>query len=131
MSFSSQPTPLPRSRVLCIGDMAADVFASPMPKLPEPGELLLADRIAFFPGGNALNTAVALQRLGEQVSFFGTLGDDAFGDLLLAELEKVGLDLRGVKREPGCATPTTLIYRARNEDRRYISALGAADTFTG
>jgi sugar/nucleoside kinase (ribokinase family) len=111
--------------------MAADVFASPMPKLPGPGELLLADRIAFFPGGNALNTAVALQRLGEQVSFFGTLGDDAFGDLLLAELEKVGLDLRGVKREPGCATPTTLIYRAQNEDRRYISALGAADTFTG
>jgi sugar/nucleoside kinase (ribokinase family) len=117
--------------VLCIGDMAADVFASPMPRLPEPGELLLADRIAFFPGGNALNTAVALQRLGEQASFFGSVGDDAFGDLLLEVLEKTGLDLRGVKREAGHATPATLIYRAEGEDRRYISALGAADRFTG
>jgi sugar/nucleoside kinase (ribokinase family) len=118
-------------RVLCLGDMAADIFASPMPRLPEPGELLLTERVAFFPGGNALNTAVALQRLGEPTSFCGTVGDDAFGHLLLAELEKVGLDLRGVKREPGGATPATLIYRAQNEDRRYISALGAAERFTG
>lgn len=131
MNPSPPPTSSSTPRVLCIDDMAVDVFASPMPRLPEPGELLLADRIAFFPGGNALNTAVALLRLGEQVSFFGTLGDDAFGNLILAELEKVGLDPRGVEREPGCAMPATLIYRAGNEDRRYISALGAAERFTG
>jgi sugar/nucleoside kinase (ribokinase family) len=117
--------------VLCIGDMTVDIFAQAMPVLPRPGELLLTERMAVFPGGNALNTAVALQRLGEAVSFFGSVGDDAFGDLLLAELRKAGLDLRGVKRESGCPTPTTLIYRAKHEDRRYISALGAGERFTG
>jgi sugar/nucleoside kinase (ribokinase family) len=111
--------------------MVADIFASPLASLPDPGELSVADRIAFFPGGNALNTAVALQRLGERVGFVGRLGDDAFGDLLLAQLEKIGLDLRGVRREPSSATPTTLIYRADGEDRRFIHALGAADRFTG
>jgi sugar/nucleoside kinase (ribokinase family) len=111
--------------------MTVDIFASPMPRLPAEGELMLAERIAVFPGGNALNTAVALQRLGERVVFAGVLGDDSFGALLLAELQRVGLDTRGVKLQPGCATASTLIYRAGNEDRRYISALGAAEHFTG
>jgi sugar/nucleoside kinase (ribokinase family) len=126
-SGSPKPTP----RVLCVGDMAADIFSSPLPRLPDPGELILTNQIAFFPGGNALNTAVALQRLGEPTAFFGSLGDDAFGDLLLFELGKIGLDVRGVRREPGAATPTTLIVRAEGEDRRFVHALGAGDRFTG
>ena len=111
--------------------MAADIYSSPLSRLPGPGELILTNQIAFFPGGNALNTAVALQRLGEPTAFFGSLGDDAFGDLLLSELRKIGLDLRGVRHEPGCATPTTLIVRAEGEDRRFVHALGAGDRFTG
>jgi len=130
----NQPLPPilePEPRVLCVGDITADIFASAMPCLPRPGELLLCDRIACFPGGNALNTAVALRRLGERVRFFGSVGDDVFGDLLVAELERIGLDTGGVKREPGGATPTTLIYRAEGEDRRYIHTLGVAERFTG
>jgi sugar/nucleoside kinase (ribokinase family) len=127
MTIATTSTP----RVLCVGDITADIFAGAMRELPGPGEVRLTDRIAFFPGGNALNTAVALRRLGEPVAFVGSVGDDAFGDLLLAQLEKAGLDLRGVKREPGAATPTTLIYRAEGEDRRFIHSLGAADRFTG
>ena len=131
MSELSQTFAQPPHRVLCLGDMAADIFANVLPGLPQPGELRLTDRIAFFPGGNALNTAVALRRLGVPVSFCGCIGDDAFGDLLLAELRRIGLDLRGVETEPGSPTPTTLIYRAEGEDRRFIHALGAADRFTG
>jgi sugar/nucleoside kinase (ribokinase family) len=131
MTPSAQTASPHPPRVLCVGDMTVDIFAAPMTALPRPGEILLTERMAVLPGGNALNTAVALCRLGEPVTFFGCVGDDAFGDLLLGELRKLNLDLRGVTREPGCATPTTLIYRARNEDRRYISALGAGDRFTG
>jgi sugar/nucleoside kinase (ribokinase family) len=127
MTIATLSTP----RVLCVGDMAADIFSSPLARLPNPGELVLTERIAFFPGGNALNTAVALQRLGEPTAFVGSIGDDAFGDLLLSELRKTGLDLRGVRREPGWATPTTLIVRAEGEDRRFVHALGAGDRFTG
>lgn len=119
------------SRVLCLGDMAADIFAQPTPHLPGAGEVGLTDRIAFFPGGNALNTAVALRKLGETVSFVGSLGDDSFGDLLMSQLEKIGLDVRGVRREAGTATPTTLIYRAEGEDRRFLHMLGGGERFTG
>jgi sugar/nucleoside kinase (ribokinase family) len=131
MNESALPAVQPHPRIVCLGDMAADIFASVMPHLPQPGQLLLCDRIAFLPGGNALNTAIALQKLGERVSFFGSLGDDPFGDLVIEQLRKIGMDTRGVKREPAAATPTTLIYRSEGEDRRFIHALGAADRFTG
>ncbi len=94
-------------QVLCVGDMVADIFASPLARLPEPGELVLSDRIEVFPGGNALNTAVALRRLGEQVIVAGSVGDDALGRLLFDQMQTQGLDVRGVRKEPAGRTAST------------------------
>ena len=88
-------------QVLCIGDLVADIFSSPLARLPEPGELVLSDRIAVFPGGNALNTAIALRRLGQNVAVAGSVGDDAIGRLLTEQVQMQGLDVRGVRQEPG------------------------------
>ena len=118
-------------QVLCVGDMVADIFASPLARLPEPGELVLSDRIAVFPGGNALNTAIALRRLGENVAVAGSIGDDDLGRLLLDQMQTQGLDVRGVRREPGGRTAATFILRAEGEDRRFIHSLGVAATFSG
>jgi sugar/nucleoside kinase (ribokinase family) len=118
-------------KILCVGDLVADIFASPLARLPEPGELVLTDRIAVFPGGNALNTAVALRRLGERVAVAGSVGDDALGRLLLDQMQALGLDTRGVRREPAGMTASTFIVRAKGEDRRFIHSLGVAATFSG
>jgi len=118
-------------QILCIGDMVADIFTSPLARLPEPGELVLSDRIAVFGGGNALNTAIALRRLGEKVAVAGSIGDDALGRLLLEQMQTQGLDVRGIRRESGGRTASTFILRAEGEDRRFIHSLGVAGTFTG
>jgi sugar/nucleoside kinase (ribokinase family) len=118
-------------KILCVGDLVADIFASPLARLPNPGELILTDRIAVFPGGNALNTAVALSRLGEQVAIAGSVGDDALGRLLQDQMQTLGLDVRGVRQEPEGMTASTFIVRAEGEDRRFIHSLGVAATFTG
>jgi len=117
--------------VLCIGDMVADIFASPLAQLPKPGESVLTERIAVFPGGNALNTAVALHRMGDPVAMAGSVGDDALGTLLLDQLQTYGLDVRGVRREFGGTTASTFILRVEGEDRRFISALGVGASFSG
>lgn len=117
--------------ILCIGDMCADIFASPLTRLPDPGELALTDEIAVFPGGNALNTAIALRRLGEPATIAGSVGDDALGGLLLEQLQSLGFETWGVRREPRGRTATTIILRAEGEDRRFIHALGVAADFTG
>jgi sugar/nucleoside kinase (ribokinase family) len=123
--------PQNRKQVLCVGDMVADIFSSPMARLPEPGELVLSEKIAVFLGGNALNTAIALRRLGENVAVAGSIGDDALGRLLLDQMQTQGLDVRGIRREPGGRTASTFILRAECEDRRFIHSLGVAGTFTG
>jgi sugar/nucleoside kinase (ribokinase family) len=118
-------------KVLCVGDLVVDIVASPLARLPEPGEHMLTDRIAVFPGGNALNTAVALRRLGEQVTVAGSLGNDVLGQLLLDQMQTLGLDVRGVRREPGGLTASTFILRAEGQDRRFIHSSGVEATFSG
>ncbi|MCP4263469.1 MAG: carbohydrate kinase family protein [Planctomycetes bacterium] len=118
-------------KILCIGDMCADIFSSPLAKLPEPGELGLTEEIAIYPGGNALNTAIALRRLGEPVAIAGSVGDDALGKMLLNQLQSLGLDICGVRQEPKGQTASTFILRIQGEDRRFIHALGVAAEFSG
>jgi sugar/nucleoside kinase (ribokinase family) len=120
-----------QNQILCVGDMVADIFSSPLARLPEPGELVLCEKIAVFPGGNALNTAIALSRLGENVAVAGSIGDDDLGRLLIDQMQTQGLDVRGVRREPDGRTAATFILRAEGQDRRFIHSLGVAGTFTG
>ena len=119
------------AKILCIGDMVVDICASPIPRLPGPGELMLTNDIVVHPGGNALNTAVALRRLGDAVVMAGSIGADALGDLLLGQLNQLGLDTRGVRQEPNGQTASTLLFRAQDEDRRFIHTLGVGQSFTG
>jgi fructokinase len=56
-------------------------------------------------GGAPLNVSVGTSRLGGDVRFLGTLGDDPLGDRIAAFLRKAGVGTTGLKRVP---VPTTL-----------------------
>ena len=57
-------------------------------------------------GGVGRNVAENLARLGSPVRLIGVVGDDASGAALLAQLELVDVDVRGVRRSADCATGT-------------------------
>jgi len=50
-----------------------------------------------FPGGNAVNVAVYLARLGVPVSYVGVVGDDEYGSLLINKLMERKVDTTHVK----------------------------------
>lgn len=56
-----------------------------------PGETVHARGLYAEPGGKGYNQAVAAQRLGAQVSFLGSIGDDADGRSCMEFLEKEGV----------------------------------------
>lgn len=56
-------------------------------------------------GGAPLNVAVGATRLGGEVQFAGTLGDDILGDRIATFLRRTGVGVQGLKRLP---VPTTL-----------------------
>jgi sugar/nucleoside kinase (ribokinase family) len=117
--------------VLCVGDLVVDIVTKPVTQMPLPGEPIVTDSITVLPGGNSLNTAVALRRMGDMVSVAGSIGNDDLGKLLLQHLKGLGLDVSGVVAEHGESTASTIILRVEGEDRRYIMNLGVGKRFTG
>ncbi|HEX5482322.1 MAG TPA: carbohydrate kinase family protein [Terriglobia bacterium] len=116
--------------VLCLGILIADIFASPIPSLPAAGELRLVDRYLLSAGGCAANTAACLRRLGRGVGVTGKVGNDLFGDFVLADLERLGINAGTVKRSAAHPTSNTYIINVTGDDRRYLHCLGANRDFS-
>jgi sugar/nucleoside kinase (ribokinase family) len=123
--LSSQQTP----DVLCAGILVADVFANPIERLPQPGELTTTSGLVMSVGGSAANTAIALRGLGQAVAVAGKVGRDLQGDFVLSELSRRGVGVAGIRRTLNESTSGTIILNVKGEDRRYLHAVGANAEF--
>lgn len=74
-----------------------------VPRLPLPGETLVASSLLVEPGGKGLNVTIGLQRMGAGVSTLMGIGRDPAGDGLLDLLHREGVDARHVSRFPGAS----------------------------
>ena len=66
-------------------------------QFPKPDEEAKAEKLSLGGGGSAANVAVGASRLGVKSEFVGAIGFDAFGRVLLEELEHEGVDVTHVK----------------------------------
>jgi len=66
-------------------------------------------RMAYLPqpGGSPLNAAKAAALAGAQVAFVGGISSDFFGDMLVSDLQRSGVDTRGAPRSNA---PSTLAF---------------------
>ena len=96
-------------KVIVIGNCSIDVSFS-VPRLPKPGETLLARSRTVDLGGKGANQAVAAARFGAETILAAPIGSDAEGDMACARLSAEGLSL-AMKRTD---TPTdqSIIYVA-------------------
>lgn len=111
--------------VVCAGIIVADTFVPPIADIPQPGELLAIEAPLHQAGGCAVNTAVALTRLGMSARVAGTIGADALGRQTLAELLDLGIGTEAVTVTTESATSQTVILPVVGEDRRYLHYFGA------
>jgi 2-dehydro-3-deoxygluconokinase len=79
-------------------------------------------------GGAESNTCVALARLGTSVAWVSRLGTDPAGDRILAVLEREGVQLSWVKRDPH--RPTGLMLRDTVGTVRYYRTGSAASALS-
>lgn len=101
--------------ILVIGSINADlVFQTD--RIPEAGETVLGNSFITVPGGKGANQAVAAARLGANVGFIGCVGDDANGKLMLENLQKQGVDTRGVSILEGVSTGVAGIVLSEGEN---------------
>src|SRR5216683_497878 len=97
------------ARIVVLGSLNIDLVVT-VPRLPQPGETVLGERLGSFPGGKGANQAVAAARLGGQVAIVGRVGGDSFGAELIENLESNGVDASHVARDPAQPTGAALIY---------------------
>ncbi|MBE6814314.1 MAG: ribokinase [Ruminococcaceae bacterium] len=83
-------------KIIVIGSMNADLVIH-SPQMPNLGETLTGSNFQINAGGKGLNQAVAIAKLGGDVSFLGAVGEDANGELLLNELYNSNVDFKGFK----------------------------------
>jgi len=86
------------SKIIVIGSANADLVIH-SPKMPRIGETLTGSNFQVNAGGKGLNQAVAIAKLGGNVSFCGCVGNDANGELLLNELKNNDVTFKGFETE--------------------------------
>ena len=59
-----------------------------------------------FPGGNPVNVAVYIQRMGGKASYTGVIGSDAYGQQLLSAVRDKGVDVSHVRVVEGTTAIT-------------------------
>jgi len=110
--------------VVVVGSANVDVVAR-VPRIPGPGETLLASSVARGAGGKGANQAVAAARAGGAPTWFvGRLGDDGDAALLRASLLGAGVELDAVEisAEP---TGTALISVSDGGENAIVVVGGA------
>jgi rfaE bifunctional protein kinase chain/domain len=93
-------------QVLLVGDLMMDEWVvgsvkriSPEAPIPVVAMPLDKDARTYKPGG-AGNVAAILLGLGARLRVLGVVGDDVFGERLLADLRSRGADVSGVLKDP-------------------------------
>jgi len=111
-------------RALVVGSLVMDLTFR-VPKRPEPGEVIVATDHVRYRGGKGYNQAVALARLGADVTFVGAVGDDANGDDFLAALDREGIDAGRVVQLRGCPTAVAVPLVTPDGDVSFVQYPGA------
>jgi len=111
-------------RALVVGSLVMDLSFR-VPKRPEPGEVILADSFGTYRGGKGYNQAVALARLGAEVTMIGALGADAYGDEFIASLDREGIDASRMVRLTGSYTSIAVPMVTPDGDVGFVHAQGA------
>jgi ribokinase len=112
------------SRIIVAGSINMDVVAQ-VKDHPQPGQTIFGSDLRFIPGGKGSNQAIAASRLRNGVQLIGKLGQDAFGDSLLAFLQGERLDLSHLTQTPDAPTGTALIAVSEDSENTIIVISGS------
>jgi ribokinase len=113
-----------KPKITVIGSSNTDLVAK-TPKLPAPGETVLGSEFVIAPGGKGANQAVAIARLGGDVTFVAKLGMDNFGDQSLENFKRDGICTDFVFRDAESPSGVALIFVGDRGENMIVVAQGA------
>ena len=112
-----------------MGVHVLDVLVRPVEAIPEGQGGELVEEIRITAAGSAGGTALVLAKLGAQVRSAGAIGRDAAGDMLLALLERDGVDTELLVRRDDVQTSASVLPIRPSGERPAFHVVGANGTF--
>jgi sugar/nucleoside kinase (ribokinase family) len=116
-------------RAICMGVHVLDVLVRPVEAIPEGQGGELVDEIRITAAGSAGGTALVLAKLGATVKSAGAIGRDAAGDMLLALLERDGVDTELLMRRDDVQTSASVLPIRPSGERPAFHVVGANGSF--
>lgn len=116
-------------RILSAGLVYCDIVLSPV-----PGDIMKMDNSVIAPavmhtGGDALNVAVVLAKLGMQVSLAGKIGGDMNGSFVKRELIRQRVDTEGILVDPSHDTAVSYVLVGLDGERHFLSECSINEAF--
>lgn len=118
-----------RQKVLCIGEMMADLVAYPIGEVRLETDYHAMDSFWVKTGGDAHNNAVDMALLGNDVSYIGRIGNDLFAQNCLASLSAAGVDTRYVVYSQTAEQAKSLILMGEGGARTFYQNFGTSGEF--
>ena len=113
-------------RVLVLGSLNVDLVTR-VERHPRPGETVLGEGLQQVAGGKGANQAVAAAAAGGRVAMVGCVGDDAGGAAYRRRLERLGVDVTGIRVCEGVATGHAIVTVAEDGENSIVVVPGAND----
>ena len=94
--------------ILVVGSLNMD-FMIEIKNMPKAGETVLGKAVTLNPGGKGANQAYTAGKLGGNVKMIGAVGDDIYGQMLIENLQQVGVGISAIEKVPGESTGNAFI----------------------
>jgi len=107
--------------VICLGAAVVDIPLRPVSRDIFDIESYPVDRIAMSVGGDAMNEATIISRLGFKTGIIACIGDDAAGQFILRSCEKDNIDVEGIKIDPTIDTSMNIGLVTDDGERTFVT----------
>ncbi len=116
------------NKVAVFGSLNMDILVE-VDKFPNPGQTVMAKSIDYRAGGKGINQAAAAAEVGASTILIGTVGEDTFGQQLIAQIDKIpSLDGSRVINSKKAPTGIASIYT--NGEENEIAVVSGANELT-
>ncbi len=107
--------------VICVGAAIVDIPLQPVSKNIFDVDSYPLERIAMTTGGDAINEAMIISRLGHKTALNSRIGKDAAGDFILGRCREENIDIKSLRQDDTIDTSINVGLVTADGERTFVT----------
>ncbi|MTH46843.1 carbohydrate kinase family protein [Intestinirhabdus alba] len=109
------------TEVICLGTAIVDIPLQPVSKNIFDVDSYPLERIAMTTGGDAINEATIISRLGHRTALMSRVGQDAAGQFIVDHCRKENIDIQSLKQDADIDTSINVGLVTADGERTFVT----------